>query len=62
MSLIENIKESYNEMVNKVSWPSSKELTQSAALVLVASIIMALVVWVMDLGFEKLMTKIYELF
>ena len=62
MSLIDNVKESYNEMVNKVSWPSYKELTQSAALVLVASIILALVVWAMDWCFEELMTFIYGLF
>ena len=62
MSLIENVKESYNEMVHKVSWPSYKELTQSAALVLVASIILALVVWAMDWCFEELMTMIYKAF
>lgn len=62
MSLVDNIKESYNEMVNKVSWPSYKELTQSAALVLVASIILALIVWAMDWCFEELMTFIYGLF
>lgn len=62
MSFIENVKESYNEMVHKVSWPSYKELTQSAALVLVASIILALVVWAMDWCFEELMTLIYGAF
>ena len=62
MSLIDNVKESYNEMVHKVSWPSYKELTQSAALVLVASIILALVVWAMDWCFEELMTLIYSAF
>ena len=62
MSLIDNFKESYNEMVHKVSWPSYKELTQSAALVLVASIILALVVWAMDWCFEELMTMIYKAF
>lgn len=62
MKLVDNIKESYNEMVNKVSWPSYKELTQSAALVLVASIILALIVWLMDWCFEELMTFIYGLF
>ena len=60
MSLIDNVKESYSEMVHKVSWPSYKELTQSAALVLVASIILALVVAAMDWCFEELMTFIYD--
>ena len=55
MKLVENIKESYNELVHK-------ELSQSSVLVLVASIILALVVWLMDWCFESLMTAIYGLF
>lgn len=62
MKLVENIKESYNELVYKVSWPTPKELSQSAVLVLVASIILALVVWLMDWCFETIMTAIYGLF
>lgn len=62
MKLVENIKESYNELVYKVSWPTPKELSQSAVLVLVASIILALVVWLMDWCFESIMTAIYGLF
>ncbi len=62
MKLVENIKESYNELVHKVSWPTTKELSQSSVLVLVASIILALVVWLMDWCFESLMTAIYGLF
>ena len=62
MKLVENIKESYNELVHKVSCPTAKELSQSSVLVLVASIILALVVWLMDWCFESLMTAIYGLF
>lgn len=62
MKLWDNIKESYNELVNKVSWPSVKELRQSAVVVLIASIILALVVWAMDWCFEEIMTLIYGLF
>ena len=62
MKLVENIKESYNELVHKVSWPTTKELSQSSVLVLVASIILALVVWLMDWCFESIMTAIYGLF
>jgi preprotein translocase subunit SecE len=62
MKLVENIKESYNELVHKVSWPTSKELAQSSVLVLVASIILALIVWLMDWCFENIMTFIYGLF
>jgi preprotein translocase subunit SecE len=49
-------------MVNKVSWPTRKELGQSSVLVLVASIILALIVWLMDWCFEHIMTIIYGLF
>ncbi len=62
MKLVENIKESYTELVHKVSWPSANELAQSAVLVLIASIVLALVVWLMDTCFERLMTLVYGLF
>lgn len=62
MKVVEYIKESYNELVYKVSWPSRKELAQSAVIVLVASVILALIVWLMDWCFESIMTFIYGLF
>ncbi|MBQ2363689.1 MAG: preprotein translocase subunit SecE, partial [Bacteroidaceae bacterium] len=34
-------KESYEELANKTTWPTRKELTHSAIVVLVASIIIA---------------------
>ena len=62
MKLVENIKESYTELVHKVSWPTTKELSQSSVVVLIASLIMALVVWLMDKSFESLMSFVYNLF
>ena len=62
MKLVENLKESYNELVQKVSWPTRKELSKSAVLVLIASIILALIVWLMDFCFESIMTFVYGLF
>jgi preprotein translocase subunit SecE len=62
MKIVESIKASYQELVYKVTWPTRQELTSSAVLVLVASLILALIVWLMDLCFEKLMTLIYGLF
>ena len=61
MAFVENIKESYNELVHKTSWPTRKELTQSSVIVLIASIILALIVWLMDYCFENIMTFIYGL-
>lgn len=45
------IKDSYDELVNKVSWPTFKELQSSAIVVAIASLILALVVFVMDVVF-----------
>ena len=62
MKIVDSIKASYQELVYKVTWPTRKELTSSAVLVLVASLILALIVWLMDFCFEHLMTFIYGLF
>ena len=62
MKFVENLKESYTELVHKVSWPTRKELSKSAVLVLIASIILALIVWLMDFCFESIMTFVYGLF
>ncbi len=62
MKFFDNVKESYDELVHKVSWPTRKELSQSSVLVLIASIILALIVWLMDWCFESIMTFIYGLF
>ena len=61
MKFVNYIKESYNELKNKVSWPTTKELTNSAVIVLIASVIMSLVIGVVDLGFEKMMQFIYSI-
>jgi preprotein translocase subunit SecE len=46
--LILSIKESYNELVNKVTWPTWATLQQSTILVLIASMIFALLVFIID--------------
>ncbi|MDD5185052.1 MAG: preprotein translocase subunit SecE [Paludibacter sp.] len=61
MKIISYIKESYTELVQKVSWPTRQELTNSAVVVLIASIIIALIVWLMDISFEAIMKFIYGL-
>ena len=53
-------KESYNELVNKVTWPTFRQLQSSTVVVMVASVIFALVVLAMDLSFENLMGAIYK--
>ena len=55
-----DIKESYNELVHKVSWPTKSELANSTIVVMVASIIAALVIWVIDLCINELMHQVYR--
>jgi len=55
------ILESYNELVHKVSWPTWSQLQSSALVVMVASVIFALIIFVMDLAFRNIMTTIYEM-
>ena len=62
MKVVEYFNESYNELVHKTSWPTRKELAQSSVIVLIASIILALIVWLMDWCFENIMTFVYGLF
>jgi preprotein translocase subunit SecE len=59
--IINYIKDSYNELVYKVSWPTRAELTNSAVIVMIASIIMALIVWGIDSAFESIVKFFYSL-
>jgi len=55
-------KESYDELLNKVSWPTWKELQSSAIVVSIASLIIALVVYLMDASFSSVLKQFYRLF
>ncbi len=59
MKVLNYFKESYNELMHKVTWPSWSELQSSATLVLVTSVILAVVIWLMDFAFEKVMSTVY---
>ena len=56
------IKSSYNELLNKVSWPTWSELQSSSIVVAIASLIIALVIYLMDQTFSSLMKVFYSLF
>jgi len=56
------IKESTDELLHKVSWPTWAELQNSAEIVLDASVIIALIIFVMDTAFSRMMEQIYKLF
>ena len=56
------IKESYHELVEKVTWPSGSQLQQSTAIVLVAALLIMAMVWIMDFASNELLQLIYSFF
>jgi len=56
------IRDSYKELMHKVTWPTWNELQQSTMIVLIATIIITAVVWVMDTVTNSVMEFIYSLF
>jgi preprotein translocase subunit SecE len=61
MSLKGYFQESYTELVHKVTWPTWAELQNSAVLVMVATLIIAILVAAMDFSFSRIMEFIYGL-
>lgn len=58
---IDYCKESYQELTKKVTWPTWEKLQSSAILVMVATVIIAALIFVVDYAFQQLMTVIYTL-
>ncbi len=56
------IQEAFNELVNKVTWPSWSDLQSSAIVVMIASLIIAFTVFLMDESFRSIMKMIYKMF
>jgi preprotein translocase subunit SecE len=54
--------ESYDELRHKVSWPKYNDLQSSSVLVLVASIIFAVIIGLIDMAFDKILTWYYNAF
>jgi preprotein translocase subunit SecE len=55
-------KDSYRELLEKVTWPTWMQLQQSTVIVLVATVIITLLVGVMDFSSNQLLKLIYSLF
>ena len=56
------IKDSFDELLHKVTWPTLEELQNSSVVVAIASLIIALIIFGMDQVFSKLMSFFYDLF
>ena len=59
-NIVTYCKNSYDELAHKTTWPTRQELTHSAIIVLVASLVLALLVAGMDWVFRTLMEFIYS--
>ncbi|MEZ5056961.1 MAG: preprotein translocase subunit SecE [Saprospiraceae bacterium] len=55
------ILESYNELINKVTWPSFSSLQSTTVVVIVASVMLSLIIFVMDGIANNLTQFIYSL-
>ena len=55
-------RESYKELLEKVTWPSWTQLQQSTVIVLVATLLITLLVWVMDFISSSILHFVYSLF
>ena len=58
---ISYLKESYDELINRVTWPTWKELQESTVLVFISVLVLGLVIFAMDFAFGKGLLKwIYD--
>jgi len=55
-------RESYKELVEKVTWPNWLQLQQSTVIVLIATLLITAIVFVMDLASKGLLNLIYGFF
>jgi len=55
-------RESYKELMEKVTWPGWVQLQQSTVIVLVATLLITLFVWIMDFASSSVLHFTYSLF
>ena len=56
------LKDSYKELVEKVTWPTWEQLQQSTMIVLVATLLITGIVWIMDFASNSVLKFVYSLF
>ena len=60
-NVLDFFKESYEELTQRVTWPTWAQLQNSAVVVLVASVIIALVIFVMDKASSNGLEMFYKI-
>ena len=53
-------RESYKELMEKVSWPTLSQLQQSTMIVLGATLVITAIVWVMDFASNGVLKFLYN--
>lgn len=54
-------KDSYRELVEKVTWPTWSQLQQSTTIVLGATALITFLVWVMDAAISRILQAFYSI-
>ena len=54
-------KDSYRELVEKVTWPTWAQLQQSTTIVLGATALITFLVWVMDAAISRILQALYSI-
>jgi preprotein translocase subunit SecE len=55
-------RESYKELLEKVTWPTWSQLQSETVIVLVATVLITALVWIMDLASSSILHFVYSLF
>lgn len=62
MQMKKYILESIQELRDKVTWPTWVQLQSSTILVAISSVIIALIISLMDFGFDTILGEFYTIF
>ena len=55
------LQESWAELFEKVSWPTWDELQSSTIIVMIAALVIAMIVFAMDMSFSTIMGVFYQM-
>ena len=60
--MISYLKEAFSELLNKVTWPTWSDLQNSSIVVAIATLIIALVIYLLDTTFSNILDLYYSFF
>jgi preprotein translocase subunit SecE len=60
-SLLTYIRESFQEVIHNVTWPEYKQLQKDTVTVIIASVVFAVIIALVDYGFKEVLEFVYSL-